>query len=619
MLVAVQILPPVSYRHAMMVAFCSAKERSCGVFLRSNSQSFLAADHGSCGLVILEQERIHVQIVNWLMPGRLCIPLLMSCCSVSVVVTHAQDDLDLGTVTERHEMIPMRDGNRLSAYLYTPQGTGPWPAVFEQRYAGLRAASTRQSAAELSKEGFVVALVNFRGTHLSEGKWVGYRALQWGELQDGYDVCEWLAAQDWCTGKIGTFGSSQGGYAQNYLAVSAPPHLVCQHMTDTGLSLFQEGYRIGGTTRPERFQGMAAICRNPEDNRALLAEWFRHPHYDEYWQAEDCTLHFDKMNVPCFTIGSWYDFMNQGSIASFQGRQHRGGAQSVGHQQLLIGPWLHGRLNKGHRVGDLVYPENAAWPVQEHMVRWFNHFLKGEANGVESESTVRYYVMGAVGEPDAPGNIWRKADDFPPTAEAMAVFLQEGGGLSPSKPNSPDSVTRYVSDPRNPMEIPGRSFPGARDARPFEQQSEVRTFTTEPLSEPVEWTGRVQAELYVSSTVRDTDFIVRISDVYPDGRSILIIDYPWRARYRDGFEQEVLLTPGEVSRIAFPVGWLSQIFNKGHRIRVTIASTGAPLYEPNPQTGEPLTIEFPENAVKAVNTIHHSQPFPSRIIAPVVQ
>ncbi|MHC4879800.1 MAG: CocE/NonD family hydrolase C-terminal non-catalytic domain-containing protein, partial [Planctomycetota bacterium] len=101
------------------------------------------------------------------------------------------------------------------------------------------------------------------------------------------------------------------------------------------------------------------------------------------------------------------------------------------------------------------------------------------------------------------------------------------------------------------------------------------------------------------------------------GRSILIVDYPWRARYREGFDHEALLTPGKVHKLAFPVGWMSQIFNKGHRIRVTIASTGAPLYEPNPQTGEPLTIEFPENAVKATNTVHHNTKHASRIIAPV--
>jgi predicted acyl esterase len=554
--------------------------------------------------------------MNFLRTGKCLLPTIVLTTLAATVA--AQNDPDLGTVAERHEMIPMRDGIRLSAYLYFPEGDGPWPAVFEQRYASLRSDATRMNAAGLAEKGFVVALVNFRGTHLSEGTWVGYRALQWGELQDGYDTCEWLAGRDWCTGKVGTFGSSQGGYAQNYLAVTQPPHLVCQYMVDTGLSLFQEGYRIGGTTRPERFKGMDAVCRNPEDNRRLLAEWFAHPDYDEYWQAEDCTLHFDRMNVPCLTIGSWYDFMNQGSIASFQGRQHQGGENSRGRQQLVIGPWRHGRLNKSNRVGDLVYPENASWPVEDHMVRWFNHFLKGEENGVEREETVRYYVMGAVGEPGAPGNVWRTAEDFPPQSKPTSLFLREEGGLSESRPHGDDGSTSLVSDPFHPMEIPGRSFPGAADARPFEQQAEVRTFSTEPLASPVEWTGRVRVALYVSSTARDTDFIVRVSDVYPDGRSILIVDYPWRARYRDGFDHELLMTPGEVCKLAFPVGWMSQVFNTGHRIRVTIASTGAPLYEPNPQTGRPLTIEFPDDAVTAVNTIHHNERHASRIIAPVV-
>ena len=526
--------------------------------------------------------------------------------------------IDLGPVTERHEMIPMRDGQRLSAYLYFPSGSGPWPAVFEQRYADLRGASTRRAAAKLAAAGYVVGLVNFRGTHLSEGTWVGYRALGWGELQDGYDTCEWLAGQPWCTGSVGTFGSSQGGYAQNFLAVTQPPHLKCQYMVDTGLSLFQEGYRIGGVTRPNRFKAMEEICRNPQDNRRLLEEWFRHPNYDDYWRQEDCSLHFDRMNVPCFTIGSWYDFMNQGSIASFQGRQHRGGSGSRGRQQLVIGPWLHGRLNKGNRVGDLVYPENAAFAEHEHMVRWFDHWLKGNDNGIEHDPPVRYYVMGAAGEASAPGNVWRTADDFPPASRETPLYLQADGRLSTLAPTVDRGSTSYHSDPHQPLEIAGRAFPGAKDARPFEAQSEVRTFTTEPLDQPVEWTGRVRAELFLSSTARDTDFLVRISDVYPDGRSILICDYPLRARYREGFDHEALLNPGEVHQLTWNIGWLSQVFNRGHRIRFTISSTGTPLYDPNPQTGGPQTIEFPTEAVKAVNIIHHNRQNASRIIVPLM-
>jgi predicted acyl esterase len=541
--------------------------------------------------------------------------LVVGCYSFITPAARGQADIDLGPIAERHEMIPMRDGNRLSAYLYFPQGSGPWPAVFEQRYADLRGAGTRRAAAKLAEAGYVVALVNFRGTHLSEGTWVGYRALGWGELKDGYDTCEWLAKQSWCTGNVGTFGSSQGGYAQNFLAVTQPPHLKCQYMVDTGLSLFQEGYRIGGTTRPQRFLALASNCRKPDDNRRLLEEWFRHPNYDDYWRDEDCSLHFDKMNVPCFTIGSWFDFMNQGSIASFLGRQHQGGPNSRGKQQLVIGPWLHGGA-KSNRIGELVYPENAVWPTADHMVRWFDHYLKDKDNGIERDPAVRYYVMGAVGEANAPGNVWRTAGDWPPPAAESSLYLQAGGGLSSEAPIAENSSTTYVSDPLHPMQIPGTAFPGAKDARAFEQQADVRTFTTAPLSRPIEWTGRVQAELYVSSTARDTDFLVRISDVYPDGRSILIMDYPCRARYREGFDHEALLVPGPPYQLQFDVGRASQIFNVGHRIRVTVASTGAPLYEPNPQTGGPPTIEFPPDAVKATNSIHHSRVFASRIIAP---
>jgi putative CocE/NonD family hydrolase len=389
-------------------------------------------------------------------------------------------------------------------------------------------------------------------------------------------------------------------------------------MTDTGVSLFQEGYRIGGATRPVRFKGMARVCRDPADNDALLKEWFAHPNYDDYWRAEDCSLHFDKMNVPCFTLGSWFDFMNQGSIASFVGRQHKGGPKSRGNQWLLIGPWLHGG-SKGAKIAEMQFPENAAFSMEEHMIRWFDFWLKGKANGIDKDPQVRYYHMGAEGGVESGGNNWKSAIDWPVNDRLEPLYLGAGGSLSEKQSTTRDSRTSYTSDPFHPMEIPGRSFPGARDARKFEEQAEVRTFTTEPLTEAVEWTGRVQAELFVSSTARDTDFIVRVSDVYPDGRSMLLIDYPWRMRYRNGFESEELMKPGKVYKLKFPVGWISQVFEKGHRIRVTISSTGAPLYEPNPQTGKPLTIEFPKDAVVAVNSVHHSDKHASRILAPVMK
>lgn len=525
--------------------------------------------------------------------------------------------LDFGGVREEHIMIPMRDGKRLSAYVYFPKGEGKFPAVFEQRYADISSAGSRKNAAKFAEGGFVIALVNYRGTHESEGVYRGYRGLQWGPLRDGYDVCEWLATQPWCTGKVGTYGGSQAGYAQNYLAVTQPPHLVAQYMTDTGLSLFQEGYRIGGATKPQRFIKGGAVARDIKDNDALLREWDAHPNYDDYWRDEDASLHFDKMNLPCFTIGSWFDFMVQGSVASFVGRQHHGGPNSRGHQQLIVGPWLHGGYPKSNKIGDLVFPENAQFDVYAHMTKWFNHYLKGEDNGVEKDVPVRYYVMGAVGEAGAPGNVWRDAKDWPPKVESTSLFLQPDGALAKTAPAAASASASYASDPRQPMSLPYVGFPGAKDARPFEQQSEVRTWTTDALQEPVEWTGEVTAEVWVSSTAKDTDFILRVTDVYPDGRSILLMDYPMRARYRDGFDKQHLLTPGEPAKLSWHIGFTSMVFNKGHRIRVTIASTGAPFYEPNNQTGGPQTIDWMKDTVKAINTIWHDRSHASRIIVPV--
>ncbi len=543
---------------------------------------------------------------------------LLLCLTVNASLLAADlPKLDFGSVREEHVMIPMRDGKRLSAYVFFPAGDQKWPAIFEQRYADISSAGSRKAAAKFAEGGFVIALVNYRGTHESEGVYRGYRGLQWGELRDGYDVCEWLATQPWCTGKIGTYGGSQAGYAQNYLAVTQPPHLVAQYMTDTGLSLYHEGYRIGGATKPQRFIKGGAVARELKDNEDMLREWDQHPDYDEYWKDEDASLHFDKMNYPCFTIGSWFDFMCQGSVASFIGRNQHGGDNSRGKQQLIIGPWLHGGYPKSNKIGELVFPENAFFDVYPHMTKWFNHYLKGEDNGIEKDTPVKYYVMGATGEAGAPGNVWREAKDFPPASTAADWFLQPDGKLAPSKPTVPNASTSYASDPTHPMILNAVGFPGAKDARTFEEQAEVRTWTSEVLAKPLEVTGRIKAEVFVSSTAKDTDFVLRVTDVYPDGRSILLVDYPLRARYHEGFDHQKLLVPGQVTKLAWDIGWVSIIFNQGHRVRITIASTGAPYFEPNTQTGSPITHFVTESGVAAINTIWHDTSHASRVILPI--
>ena len=353
---------------------------------------------------------------------------------------------------------------------------------------------------------------------------------------------------------------------------------------------------------------MDTVCRVPEHNRALLKEWFAHPTYDDYWAAEDCSKHFDKMDVPCFTLGSWFDFMNVGSIDSYIGRQHKGGPHSRGQQQLLIGPWLHGGA-KSNKINEMVFAENANIDLPAVMIRWFDFHLKGIDNGVMKDPAVKYYAMGV--------DEWRTAPDWPVKADDTPFYLHSGRMLSSKPPVEEKSSSEFIADPLKPASIPQRAFPGAKDARDFEKQPNVLTFTTDVLAEPTEWTGKVRAELFVSSDAKDSDVIVRVTDVYPDGRSILLIDYVRRLRYREGYEKEVFMEPGKVYPVSFDVGWVSQVFAKGHRIRVTVAGTGAPFYEPNPNTGEPLGLDFPKNAVTAKNAVHHEKGHASRIVAPV--
>ena len=545
------------------------------------------------------------------LPVWLLVMGLVGCASSTTSALQAADKITV--VDEQHVMIPMRDGVRLSAWVYLPEGVGPWPVLMEQRYVDVHAARGRYT--RLAQQGYVVAGINFRGTALSEGRFVGYRDLAWGRKRDGYDATEWLAKQRWSNGKVGSFGSSQAGFAQNLQAVTQPPHLVCQFMVDTGLSLFHDGYRMGGSTRYVQFRVMEQFCRNPQDNRLLVEEWTRHPNYDAYWEAEDARRYFDKMDVPCFTVASWFDDpKGDSSIRSFIGRQHRGGARSRGRQKLLIGPWPHGG-GKGNVVGDLTYPANARASVEDLMLRWFGHYLQGKETGITRAPTVRYYVTGATGEPDAVGNVWRDAVDFPPVSTATSLYFQRAGALASEPPAADGGATAYTSDPARPATMPALV---SRDMRPYESDPGVISFTSPTLTDPTEWSGQVHVELFVTSTARDTDFIVKVCDVYPDGRSIALINSVRRARYREGFEQERFLDREEVARIAFDLGWLSQIFNRHHRIRVTVASTGTPYYEPNPQTGTRLTSGPPTTTQVAVNRVLHNQRHASRIIVPSI-
>ncbi|REK19428.1 MAG: CocE/NonD family hydrolase [Planctomycetota bacterium] len=514
------------------------------------------------------------------------------------------------------EMVPMRDGVKLATNLFFPEGEGPWPVVLSRTpYGKGRAASREEKEKPYTERGYVRVVQDCRGRHDSEGE---YRAFI-DDMDDGYDTVEWIAAQPWSTGKVGMIGGSALGITANHAAMSGAPHLVCNVVfVSHGSSYHNSGYPGGVFLKNLNEEWLRKQGVPPADVPRPI-----HRVYDDSFRQRDIEHYFDKMQVPTINIGGWYDIFSQGNIDCFTGLQYRGGERARGNQKLIMGAIGHGQLR-----GDLKYP-NPMYDFEELSLRWFDHWLKGEDNGVEDEPAVRYYLMGDTMDDDAPGNAWRTSDVWPPKATETAYYLHSGGRLSTQEPPkatnvadiAPESSDTFVYDPRNPVPTVGGNnlmMPlGPMDQREVSSRPDVLKYETEPLSEAVEIVGPVVAKLAVSTDVEDTDFMVKLIDVYPNGYEALMLDQAFRLRFREGFNRMVKAEPGQVYEIDVDLWSTALVFNQGHKIAVHISSSNSPRFEAHSNTWKPVSSM--DDAVEARNTVHHSAAFPSRIVLPVTK
>jgi uncharacterized protein len=214
--------------------------------------------------------------------------------------------------------------------------------------------------------------------------------------------------------------------------------------------------------------------------------------------------------------------------------------------------------------------------------------------------------------------VWRSADTWPPQVAETAYYLRAKGKLSTAPPAESGSRS-YKYDPAQPVPTIGGAELGAdigpRDQRSVESRPDVLLFTSDVLEAPLEVTGRISARLYVSSDSPDTDFTVKLTDVYPDGRSMLVADGIMRARFRESFEKEKPLQPGEVVEIPVDLWSTSLVFNQGHRLRIAVSSSNSPRFDPNPNTGHAFRADQEQRV--ATNTLHISAEHPSQIVLPV--
>ena len=512
--------------------------------------------------------------------------------------------------------VVMSDGVHLATDIYLPEGDGPFPVVFSRTPYGR--ATRNESSANFAAAGYVAVVQDMRGRFDSEGENLPFIGCGWNEHQDGVDTIEWIKKQKWCNGHIGTIGASAGGITQNLLAGAAPDGLKAQYISVAAASLYSDVSYIGGAFRKADVESW--LTNNKFDPRAL--EIIRaHPSYDDYWRMFDTTLKFTQMNVPAVHIGGWFDMFAQATINEFVGRQHAGADGSRGAQKLIMGPWTHG-IGK-MPAGEMTFPQANQVPKQYSSGRWFDHYLNGADNGVEKEPAVAYYVMGDTSTPGAPGNEWRYADDWPIPAKETAAYFTSDGKLTfqkPSDSDSDDTHVKFTFDPMNPCPTVGGNnltiARGPMNQNKIETRGDVILFTSAPLNEPIDLTGRVKAKIFIASSAADTDLSVRLCDVYPDGKSYLIAEGILRLRYRNSFEKPDLLTPRKIEEVAVDCWSTSIIFNKGHRIRATVTSSNFPRFDLNPGTGLPWTDSGAK--VTQMNAIYCSAMRPSQIVLPIV-
>ncbi|MBI3696337.1 MAG: CocE/NonD family hydrolase, partial [Acidobacteria bacterium] len=359
-------------------------------------------------------------------------------------------------------------------------------------------------------------------------------------------------------------------------------------------------------------------------NAQFYRDWIRHPDFDDYWQALDVSSEFEKIPVPAHVFGGWFDIMYQGTLQSYVGLSRQGKTAVAREKtQLMIGPWGHGSTRK---FGDLDFGPDAHVDIHALELRWFDHWLKGIDNGVDREPPVKVFVMGR--------NEWRLENEYPlARAQYQKLYFHSGGKANSSHgdgrlawdpPAAGAQPDRYTYDPDNPVPSLGGNNccgtptpAGPRDQRPIEARPDILVYTSYFLDQDTEVTGPVRIVLHASSDSVDTDFVDKLIDVYPDGRAMGMAEGILRARYRESTSRPKLLDPGKIYEMTIDLVGTSNVFLRGHRIRVDLTSSHFPQFDRNPNTGDPFGMTA--NVKVAHQVVYHSSDHPSHIVLPVVR
>ena len=571
----------------------------------------------------------------------------------------------MNILVEKSLRVPMRDGVWLATDLYrNADGSAAPVLVMRLPYDKERFVSPETMT--LVQAGFHVVIQDSRGRFASQGEF--HASVQ--EINDSVDCYTWVAQQSWCDGRIGTLGGSYVGQVQ-WLASPQMPDAVqamavllapVDHYSDIAyrggvlnlgsmlfwcsmMALGEQGRRIAaGVATPAALQAQAMAAGNLANlyNELPLAgmahlqgisphffDWISHPAYDDFWHKIDAR-NFAQIDKPVLHIGGWYDIFLNGSLQGYIGmRRSAKSAEARSRQKLVVGPWSHGTnwTSSYHEMEYGMHASGEAVNLTGLQLRWLERWVKDIPNGIDKDPPVRIFVMGI--------NQWRDEADWPlPDTRYTPYYLHSNGHantlhgdgtLSPVAPGK-EAPDQFIYDPLDPVPsigganlMPFASTIGPRDQRQVETREDVLVFTTPVLTQHVEVTGPVIAQLYVSSSAPDTDITCKLVDVHPDGRAMLLTDGILRLRYRHSFTEPTLLQPDEIVPVAIDLWGISNVFLAGHRIRVEVSSSCFPKFARNSNTGGNVAMESREQYQVAVNRIYHDADHPSHLLLPLIE
>ncbi|HEY31852.1 MAG TPA: CocE/NonD family hydrolase [Dehalococcoidia bacterium] len=563
----------------------------------------------------------------------------------------------------------MRDGMVLRADIYRPDDDEKHPAIFMRAYRKVFGRVGHLDIFAATRAGYALVTQVIRGRGSSEGEWHPEEAST-VESQDGYDSVEWIAEQRWCDGNVGMMGYSHAGGMAAQTAMMNPPHLKAIAPWSSGVGQRQGG---PGGFRPPNTGGaisfITALLWLPNEAADVVnrlerqgqdvtemrrsLEWAR-TNPEEYYnflplkdvpfaqferigqlwqfrlrgvpQTEEAkeVKTYERVMVPCSHLTGWYDGVSSASFESFMNMRTRGGSQLAREgQHIISGPWAH-LLELGNHLGAMNYGAGLGRPPSNHLIDFFNRYLRGEEVRIPP---VMYFLMGR--------NEWHEADSWPLSQTQWQRFYLHSQGsantssgdglLSRDEPSSEQPDT-FTYDPHNPVPTVGGGLvgspaglgftPGPLEQSAIERRNDVLCYTTPELKEDIEITGPIEVHVFAATSARDTDFTAKLVDVYPDGRSLNLVDGIKRARGLKSEYQPELISPDEIKEYVITLGPTSQLFRRDHRIRVDISSSNFPLYDRNMNTGNHIGED--SVGIPAKQTVYHEADYASYIDLPVI-